>query len=214
MILLVSIAIAGTLQVAPDRLHFRGEEASSGIVQVTNTGAGRISGSVRLTEFGSGRACADSTFRVTPSTLRLLPGHTEQVRVDYAGGDGCLSAVGLQVGPTEILIPVLVSDNVSVPVVVGVRSNGAIGATLDLTVMGEAPVQTQLSIVQQDADVVARLQTVSLVLLPHEHTLIELPLASPATPTTRLHGVMTTRGTVHTFERSISMYTAAQTTTN
>ncbi len=211
MIWLISAALAGTLQIQPDRVSLRVGDDTTGFFTVKNTGTGRVSGSVDVTVFGDGVGCSPADIDLTPSIFRLLPGHEHEIQVHYTGALGCVSAAGITVGTTEIVIPILVGDDDSIPVVVSAMPLGSDEVVLQFTVLGNAPVQAHVPLVQMEVEYVVRLPNVSVVLLPHECTRIYIALARPLTSATVIQGVvLSANGTEHSFATRVSQPSAYQ----
>ena len=84
MIWLISVAFAGTLQIHPDRVSLQIGDPTPGFFTVTNTGTGRVSGSVDVTPFDDNVACTPANIEITPQSIRLLPGHEQEIQVRYS----------------------------------------------------------------------------------------------------------------------------------
>jgi hypothetical protein len=175
-----------------------------GVVSVTNAGDGRVTASISATHFGDGANCNPADINITPTNMRLLPGHEEQLRVQYTGTVGCVSAVGITVGMTEVVIPILIGDDSSGPALVQVVPTGPYEVTFEVMVLGNAPVQATLSMVQRDVQGAARLPNLPMVLLPNECTRVALDLALPLTPATHLEGVISWNGVEQDFVEQLS----------
>jgi hypothetical protein len=204
VIWLLSLATAGTLEIVPDHVVLHAGQQDTVDFEIKNAGNGRISGIIAATKFGNGINCTTAELTITPESFVLLPGYEQPVHVRYSGDVGCVAAVGLTVGATVIVVPILVTDDFSKPIIVRAGRLPGERMALHAVASGVAPIPIRLAVVQRNNAVVARLPDTTVVLFPYECTDIDMPLAMPATSTTAILGKVYANGVEYPFNLSMS----------